>query len=201
MVKSIAIVVPELLPVPAVLADLRKRGILTGNKSDGKTYYESDTGEISLDTDARVLKVITPRTEAAAFAEAPGKLNALTVRGASGPALVSASSLDNVALEKSRRILLILAADARNSGMQFADQDEKELVRLGGMPILLRNIRVELGLKHDRPADMSLYALRLNGERGEKLPIAIADGASVAFTLDTGSLASGPTTYFELVEK
>lgn len=186
--------------LPAVLADLRKRGILAGNKSDGKTYYESDTGEISLDTDSRVLKVVTPRTEAVAFEKAPGKLDVLTVQEASGPALVSASSLDGEALGTSRRILLILAADARNSGMQFTGQDENELIRLGGMPILLRNIKVKLSLKNNRLANMSLYALRLNGERAEKIPMDSIDRSSVVFTLDTGALASGPTTYFELVE-
>ena len=185
----------------AVLADLRKRGVLAGNPSNGRNYFQSDTKEISLDTDARVMKVITPRTEAVAFAVAPGKLNALNVQKANAPALVSASSLDGAALEKSRRILLIVASDARNSGMQFADKNDEELVRLGSVPILLRNIRVELALRHENPATLSLYALRLNGERGEKIPMAVVDGASVAFALDTSSLAAGPTTYFELVEK
>jgi len=185
----------------AVLANLRKRGALAGNPSDGKNYFESDTKEISLDVGARVMKVITPRTEATAFAVAPGKLNALSVQKASSPALVSASSLDSEALGKSLRILLILASDARNSGMQFADKNDEELVRLGGMPILLRNIRVELALRHENPAGLSLYALKLNGERGQKIPITVLDGASAAFTLDTGALAAGPTTYFELVEE
>jgi len=186
--------------LPAVLADLRKRGILAGNQSDGKNYFESDSGEILLDADARVLKVITPRTEAAAFAKAPGKLNTLNVRSASEPALVSASSLDGAALEKSRRILLVLASDARNSGMQFTGRDDQELVRLGGMPILLRSIRVELGLKHDHPADLSLYALRLNGERGQQIPVTVFDGTSVALRWIRVRLRP-PTTYFELVEK
>jgi hypothetical protein len=185
----------------AVLANLRKQGILAGNLSDGKNYFESDTKEISLDADARVMKVITPRTEATAFAEVPGKLDALSVQKASAPALVSASSLDGAALEKSRRILLILASDARNSGMQFADKNDEELVRLGGMPILLRNIRVELALRHGNPAGLSLYALKLNGARGQKIPITVLDGASATFILDTGALAAGPTTYFELVEE
>lgn len=187
--------------LPAVLVNLRKRGVLAGNPSDGKNYFESDSKEISLDVGARVMKVITPRTEATAFAVVPGKLNALSVKKASSPALVSASSLDSEALGKSRRILLILASDARNSGMQFADKNDEELVRLGGMPILLRNIRVELALRHENPAGLSLYALKLNGERGQKIPITVLDGTSAAFTLDTEALAAGPTTYFELVEE
>lgn len=187
--------------LPAVLTNLRKRGVLAGNASDGKKYFESDTKEIFLDTNARVMKVITPRTEATAFAEVPGKLNALSVQKASAPALVSVSSLDGEALERSHRMLLIVASDARNSGMQFADKNDEELVRLGGMPILLRNIRVELVLRHENPAELSLYALKLNGERGQKIPITALDGTSAVFTLDTGALAAGPTTYFELVEE
>lgn len=187
--------------LPAVLADLRKRGTLTGNKSNGKNFFESDTHEISLDTVARVLKIATPRTEAVAFASAPGRLDALSVITASGPALVSASSLDGEALDHSRRILLIVATDARNSGMQFAGSDEKELIQLGGMPILMRGIRAELGLRHVRPAGLSLYALRLNGSRAGKLALNVMAGESASFTLDTAELDSGPTTFFELVEE
>ena len=182
----------------AWIGDLRNLGVLVDNNSDGKSFFASDTGEVTLDAASRLLKLITPRTEAVAFASAPGRLNTLSVDSASDPALVSASSLDGAALDRSHRILLVLASDARNSGMQFSNSDETELVRLGGMPVLMRNIRVVLVLRHADPTALSLYALRLNGERAERLPVNILDESSVAFVLDTGVLHSGPTTFFEL---
>jgi hypothetical protein len=181
------------------LAGLRSRGLLAGNKSDGKSLFVSDTGEIVLDTSARVLKVITPRTEAVAFAATPGRLDALTVKKSSGPALVAASSMDGASLDKSGRILLILASDAQNSGMKFADAEERELVQLGGLPVLMRNVSVDLQLRHVDPARLVLYALRLNGERAEKLPLKYGSENSVFIVLDTMAVKHGPTTFFELV--
>lgn len=43
--------------------------------------------------------------------------------------------------------------------------------------------------------------LRVNGDRAEKLPVNVKDGASISFTLDTAAIDSGPTTFFELVEE
>lgn len=181
-----------------LLSGLQARGLLAGNKSDGKNRLVSDTGEIVLEPAGNLLKVVTLRTEAAAFEKAPGRLDALTISQSSAPALFSASSMDGRSLDKSGRILLILATDARNSGMKFADANERELLELGSLPVLLRTARVDARLRHAEPGKLTLYALRLNGERAEKLPLAIAANA-VTFSLDTAALKHGPTTYFELV--
>lgn len=183
---------------PELLGGLQKRGLLAGNKSDGKNKYVSDTGEIVLEPIAKTLKVITLLTEAAAFEHAPGKLDALTISRSSGPGLVAASSMDGRKLDQSRRILLILATDARNSGMRFADAEARELAALGSLPVLMRTMRVDVQLRHAEPARLALYALRLNGERAEKLPLSIKADA-VAINLDTAVLQHGPTTFFELV--
>lgn len=180
-----------------LLSGLQARGLLAGNKSDGKNRLVSDTGEIILEPTAKLLKVITPRTEAAAFEKAPGRLGALTISQSSGPAMFSASSMDGRSLDKSGRILLILATDARNSGMRFADAEERELVALGTPPLLMRSVHVEVVLRHAEPTKLSLYALRLNGERAENLPL-VVNNDTVSIKLDTATLKYGPTTFFEL---
>ena len=182
-----------------LLTELQERGLLAGNISDGKNIFVSDTGEIVFEPHSKLLKVITPRTEAAAYEHAPGKLDSLTISQSSGPALLAASSMDGRQLNQSRRILLILATDARNSGMQFADKDEKELRRLGGLPVLIRSINVAIQIKNDNHAKMSLYALHLNGERAQKLPMNISVEDAISFEIDTQILKFGPTTFFELV--
>jgi hypothetical protein len=181
-----------------LLNELRARGLLVGNQSDGKERIVSDTAEIILEPSAKSLKVITPRTEAAAFEQAPGRLDALAISASSGPALVSASAMDASRLGQSRRILLILATDARNTGMRFADLEARELVALGSLPVVVRTARVDIRLRHADSSRMVLYALHLNGGRAEKLPLTIESGA-VSFSLDTATLKQGPTTFFELV--
>jgi hypothetical protein len=44
---------------------------------------------------------------------------------------------------------------------------------------------------------MALYALALNGERREQLPLTWQDGR-LQIHLDTGNLKHGPTSFFEL---
>lgn len=181
-----------------LLSELKARGLLAENRSDGKNLFVSDTGEIILEPSARTLKVITPHTEAVAFERAPGRLSALSVDRSTAPAMVAASSMDGRRLEHSRRILLILATDSRNSGMRFADAEERELLALGRLPVLIRTTRTKLRLRHEQAAGFELYALHLNGERAEKLPLAV-EGNVLSIDLDTAALRHGPTTFFELV--
>jgi hypothetical protein len=169
--------------------------------ADASSEQVSDTGQISINSTQRSFSVITPRTEAIAFAGAlPHKMRLLKVLAASGPALLAASALDGNELEQSRRILLILATDARNTDMAFADRDDKELARLGKLPVLIRTGRYEVGLQHARAGKLALYALRLNGTRAQKLRLKVVNGSAVA-VLDTAALDFGPTTYFELLEE
>jgi hypothetical protein len=182
------------------VAQLRKAGILTVNNatSAGKGILQSDTGEILLDTKDNTLQVSTSRTEAVAFdKELPKSSRRLEIKEVSSPALLSASSLDGAPLEKSARILLIFATDARNSGMEFADASEKVLRKLGGAPVLIKSSRIRFQIKHAHPEKLRLYALRLNGERGSELPFK-RKGDTLDIVLNTADLPDGPTTYFEL---
>lgn len=178
---------------------LKEQGILKNNQSDGQNVFVSDTEEIFLDAASMSLRIITPHTEAAAFAAAPGQLEALTITQASGPALVSASAMDGASLARSNRILLIVASDAQNSRMRFADIGQKELTDIGGMPIRLKNVSVDLDLRRDNAMQLSLYALHLNGDRAKRLPLRRVGDNSVSISLHTVSRVHAPTTFFELV--
>jgi hypothetical protein len=93
--------------------------------------------------------------------------------------------------------LLILATDARNSGMEFADASEKTLRKLGGPPVVIKTTQAHLQLKHDGPEKLKLYALKLNGERGSELPMK-RGAKTMDIELNTAKLAQGVTTFFEL---
>jgi hypothetical protein len=96
-------------------------------------------------------------------------------------------------------MLLILATDALNTGMTFADPARRTLLEIGTLPVLMLTTRVTLFLQHQEPGRLELHATALNGDRREALPVQVVEGG-VRFTLDTGGLQGGPTTFFELVE-
>jgi hypothetical protein len=186
----------------ARVKQLRTAGLLpTDNATDPAAgVYQSDTGELRLETQERRLRIITPDTEAVVFDQGlPVTLSRLTVEASDAPALVAASSLDGRPLGDSGRMLLMLATDAQNSGMRFADPVQRKLQKLGQLPVLLRRARVTVRLAHNGPVGLKLYATALNGSRGESIPLDPVAGG-IRFTLDTAALRDGPTTFFELVK-
>jgi hypothetical protein len=182
---------------------LRKGGILPQHNrtNAARRVYETDTGELLLETRKRRFRVITPKTEGVVFdGGLPLDLSSLGVESADGPALVAVSSLDDRPLNESGRMLLILATDALNSGMRFADDQRRMLLELGTLPAVLRTAKVTIRLLHKRPGRLQLYATGFNGLRRESVPVErTPDG--IRFTLNTAALQHGPTTFFELVEE
>lgn len=186
---------------PQLLATLQRRQLIpAGNRTDPESgIFQSDTGELLMEIQDRRFSVVTPKTEGTSFDRNPLQLEQLTVESADGPALVAASSVDDRALAASRRILLILSTDALNTGMRFADASRRTLQDIGSLPVLMRTSRVTLVLRHEHPERLRLYANALNGNRRKALAMEVVEGA-VRFTLDTGNMDGGPTTFFELVE-
>jgi hypothetical protein len=181
---------------------LRKAGILSKKNRTNPALgvYESDTSEILLDSRERRMTVITPNTEAAVFDDdAPLTLSQLTIESASSPAMIAISSVDGKELTDSGRMLVILATDAQNSDMRFSD-DRKTLQDLGRPPIMMLTARATITLRHNSAEGLRLYSTALNGKRIDVIPTEKVTGG-LRFTLDTGELSHGPTTYFELVSE
>ncbi|MDD7752579.1 MAG: hypothetical protein PUK77_12880, partial [bacterium] len=74
--------------------------------------------------------------------------------------------------------------------------DRATLHALGSRPILCRTGKLSLNAKL-KPADWRLFALGPDGSRREELPAEYRDGV-LSLTIDTASLKSGPTVFFEL---
>ena len=182
------------------VAAMRKTGLLPGdNQTDASAgIYQTDTGQVVLDSQEKRLTVITPNTEAVVFdAPEPIGLENLKLEYADGPALVSVSSMDGQPLPSSKRMLVVLATDARNSGMRFDDAAETTLQDLGKKPVLMRTAVVKLKLKNQYGPQLKVFSNTLRGKRGDAIPVTVeADG--ISFMLDTGKLSHGPTTYFEI---
>ncbi|WP_373991134.1 hypothetical protein [Duganella sp. BuS-21] len=185
------------------VAALRAAGLLsTANQSDPlQGVYQSDTGQLLMETQRRRFSVTTSHTEGVVFdTPEPQALRQLKVLEADGPALVAVSSVDSQPLASSQRMLVVLATDARNSGMRFADAAETTLQDLGSGPVQLQNRRLKLSLDNANAARLQVYAVDLRGQRGDQLAVS-REGNRITFTLDTGALTQGPTTYFEITSK
>jgi len=182
------------------VASLKKYGLLgKGNITDPREgVYQTDTGQIVMDSQRKRLIVVTPNTEAVVFdTPEPITLDNLTVEQADGPALVSVSSVDGVPLQASKRMLVILATDARNSGMRFADAAETTLLDLGKKPVLIKTAKIKLKLKNQNAAQLKVFSNTLRGKRGDVISLT-HEADSISFVLDTAKLSHGPTTYFEI---
>jgi hypothetical protein len=181
---------------------LKKAGLLKpANRTDSANgIFESDTGQLLLNAPSRPLRVITPRLEGACIdpAIAPERvtLGQLTIDSTSVPASVTAIAVDDRPLAESRRILIVYATDALNSGMTFETPERETLVEPGKLPVLLRTGRLKATLTGSHVAGMKLWSLGLDGRRQEAME-AVANGETLTIMIDTSRLKT-PTPFFEL---
>jgi len=179
---------------------LRRAGWLSqANQTNAETgVYQSDSEQILLNSEQQELHVISPKTEAVVFDRPnPITLKNLTVLNAEKGALVSASAMDNAPLAESKKILLMLATDARNHQMRFSDPGEQVAVTLGKKPVMLLANKVTLRLKNAHASKLKLYSTNLRGQRMDAIKLKHSDN-SIEFSLDIRALSHGATTYFEI---
>ena len=188
----------------AAIAQLRKlKALPEGNISDpDKGIFQSDTGELILDTTAAEMRVSTPRLESAILkSDKTVKLGGMTVNSCDVPAGITLVSLDpKQALSSSPRLLLVFSTDARNHGMSFVDPGtDTRLKDWGELPVMVRTGKLDVEIASGRT--LRCFPLRLNGSRAGEIPVTRVDG-KLRLNIDTAALKeSGPTPVFELAEK
>lgn len=182
------------------VANLRAAGWLSPQNATNPAMgvYQSDTNEILLDSAQRQLQVITDKTEAVVF-DQPSRiqLKNLTVLAAEKGAMVAVSSMDNQPLASSRRILLVLATDARNSDMRFADPNNVTATSLGRPPVLILANKVTLALHNTNAPQLKVFSTNLRGQRMDAINLKQTD-TTIEFEVDIRKLSHGATTYFEI---
>lgn len=181
------------------IAALRAAGILTpGNRTDHAAgIYQSDTGEVTLETVAQRLVVNSRRCAGAALkpgttADA-GVLTAITSNTA---ATIAVGSLDGRPLDDSRRMLLVYATDAVNTG-QETSADRVVLRQAGTLPILVETGVMSARLRNAHADRLRCHALALDGSRSAVVPLQAMEGI-LHLSIDTARLAGGPALFFEL---
>lgn len=162
-------------------------------------FFQSGSGEVTVNDNREEISVVAPRIEAMTVKTSEAAaLSSLTIQKSSIPALIAVISQDEESIDESRRLLLVIATDAVNSGMRFSSSKRLELESIGKLPVLYRCGKFELGLKSAMKNPV-LYALRCDGTRIEEIPLEAGNGR-LSIQIDTTVLGE-PAVFFELAEK
>ena len=178
---------------------LQVKGILSPhnrtNVAAGR--YQSDTGQIYINTHQLHIQVVTPASEGGTLLR--GKtmhLPGLRFKNYGTPVGVFLGALDGRPLAKSSHLILLITSDAVNSGIQFTNH-RRILEGIGHAPILARIVHLRITLRHVEPAGLKLWALAYDGARVARLPLKVL-GSHLTAMINTGDLPGGPTPFFEL---
>ncbi len=197
---------------------LREKGVLRKDNitNSAKGIFQTDTGEITMRANEKVIKVVTDKTEAVALTPETKneKLGRVTLKSTSVPAAFAVISVDNKPLSKSQRMVVIYNTDNIMTDFKVA-KGREILISAGKLPVLMKVGKmaaifdvpsqkksilkrlVSIFKKSEQPKTYSLYSLKITGERIEKLPLEIKDG-KFEIKIDTTAMKE-TTPFFELV--
>ncbi|RZF60739.1 hypothetical protein EWE75_21455 [Sphingomonas populi] len=183
----------------SLLGKLRLVGAVPkGNQTDPAIgQWQSPSRQVLLRAKNNELQVSTQFTSARAGNPIvqPVTIGPVRYIQSDSPALVALSALDGRPLAESGRILVILSADARNSGMQVTPAGT--LTVLGNLPIQIRRVRMKVILKTGDNHQWTISSLSLGGKikKVKKLDNVVGN---VNVDLDSALVPESPTTYFLL---
>lgn len=182
---------------------LRERKILSDdNISDpANGVFQTDTGEITMRANEKLLKVVTPRTEAVAItANKSEVLKYLKINSTSVDGCIALSSLDGKKISKSSHLLMIYTTEAQRIGTVYSAPEKNfvTLVKNGRGPICLKVGKLDALAKLNPKKKFVMYPLHSNGERRERIELS-RENDLIKIDLDTSKLQNGPTVFFEIV--
>lgn len=185
----------------ACVKEMKKNGVLPeSNITDPlQGIFQSDTGEITMRAEEKLLKVVTPGTEGVCIMAGKSEtLGQMTVNSASSQGCVAITSVDGKNLSDSARMVLVYNTEVVNTGMELS-ANRVEMLKVGHAPTLMRTGKLDVTL---RTANRGLrcYALAFDGTRREELPLSYENGLT-GIRIDTTLLKDGPTPFFELVRE
>ncbi len=168
-------------------------------KHQSKSLYVSDNGAFRLNPKTGWAAVDTERTDAVVLPSSKDvesvETGALRVSGGTTFASVSASAMDDKALEDSERVLVMHITDICNTDMVSSDAGYNEIKRMGTLPYLARKGSADVRLVN-RNSGLKVYALKSDGTRsGREIPATYADGA---YSFRVAVEGDAPTMVYEL---
>ncbi len=153
------------------------------NHLEQLTRFISDTGEITIDSAARTMTVVTPKTECAVLSGREIRCGRLAASNAEGFQVLAAISRDNLPLDSSRRILFLQITDTKNSLQTFENNSLRLMLSYGKLPILAKVVHAEISLALSRGA-WKVSAVDFDGSVKKTIPSRFRDG-KLSFRADT----------------
>jgi len=175
-------------------------GTFTGGQANGmprdalrvpRSPFAADTGQLTWDAGAGVVKIDAPRTQGAVgfLSRGPIALRDVQIRSETDAAIVL-TSLDGQPLAEARTMLLVAVARQGNTGQRWR-ADGRGLVAWGTAPVLLQPVRATLTLP--RAGRLRVVALDGRGDRAADVPVGCAGGGC------SFSIGASGTVWFEVV--
>ena len=190
--------------IDTILNEFRKQGLFprSNRTRAAKGIFENSNNELYMDTGKRFLSVNTPNLQGicAEAGISPVRLADFSVSDLTTRGNVAAVSIDGKALSDSRRMVLVYATNALNTGMEFLSDDMRILRKQGNAPVLVETGGFRFRLANRNAKTLKLYALATDGSRRFELPLA-KEGSSVLGRINTAEYKDGPSLYFELASE
>ena len=173
------------------------KGLNGGMRDESKQIMRSCTSEIFVDAKNMSYKVVTPKSEVlAGLAAAKLDGDFARVEMGSGKAVVMVTSLDNLPLRGSKRMVVLYLTSLTNSNVRR--QNESLVIDGGTLPLLMRVDSCKLALDADL-SSYKLYALDTDGSRMCEVPLEVKGGRTLA---ELNNYPQGRGTFaFELVKE
>ncbi|AHF90796.1 hypothetical protein OPIT5_11855 [Opitutaceae bacterium TAV5] len=176
---------------------LQSEGILPpGSVSPDNTRYQSDTGQIILDTSAGTLRVATPRSELFVLPQdvrLEGHFAAVRNRG--DFATLGVISADGRDLADSRRVLVAYLTDSLPAGTRFSSADRQTLEQRGKLPHLVRRGAAELTLRLAPGVSWQAWAVSASGARLREVPLSQGEEGAWHLRVETVTEAGTQLAY------
>ncbi len=188
--------------INTIINEFKKQGLIPRtNRTDAANgIFENSSNQLFMDTRKCFLSVNTPNLQGicAEAGISPVRLADFSVSDLTTRGNVAAVSVDGLPLSGSRRIVLVYATNALNTGMEFLSEDMRILRKRGNAPVLVETGGFQFRLVNRNAGKLKLYALATDGSRRFELPLS-KEGNSVRCRINTAEYKDGPSLYFELV--
>ena len=195
----------EDIKTEALLQRMKDRGLLAKDHpvGGGLGPFLSSTRQLWLDPRQQRMTVATPATVgllgSAGSAVGRGGVRLELLQG-EGALFVSA--LDKPDLAQSERALMVLATEARNSGMRFRDAAETVIEHIGSFPALLRSATVRVSMPAPSGGrSWRLFVLDESGRRQMTLPLERDPQGGVSALIRLAALGDRASPYFEWIQQ
>ncbi|MCL2218885.1 MAG: carbohydrate binding domain-containing protein [Chitinispirillia bacterium] len=157
----------------------------------------SETGELSINSNAGYMTVDAPRVQGASgfIGGTEFDLQAVSVKISNRHASVFAVSADGNDLASSKRFYVIAAGPAKMKG-QVYDPARHLLENAGAGDVLVQVIRGKITFKKAAGKKVEVFSLEIDGKRGKKMSVKKKKGTLGVFAFDKGR-----TLVYEVVVK